>query len=52
MSDNELEEELPELTKKSTESKRIFINHIDSFNGKNLAKVSEILKVSCKINII
>ena len=38
MSDNEFEEELPEVTKKS-ESKRVFINHLDQFNGKNLAKV-------------
>ena len=36
MSDTELEDEAP--TSKKIETKRIFINHIDTFNGKNLAK--------------
>lgn len=36
MSDTELEDEAPASRK--IETKRIFINHIDTFNGKNLAK--------------
>jgi hypothetical protein len=36
MSDTELEDEAP--ASKKIETKRIFINHIDTFNGKNLAK--------------
>jgi hypothetical protein len=37
MSDIE-DEEVP-TEKVKIESKRIFINHVDTFNGKNLAKV-------------
>lgn len=36
MSDTELDDEAP--ASKKIETKRIFINHVDSFNGKNLAK--------------
>jgi hypothetical protein len=38
MSDNELEEEVANINPKN-ETKRIFINHVDTFNGKNFAKV-------------
>ena len=38
MSDNEFDDDVPQGPKK-IESKRIFINHVDTFNGKNLAKV-------------
>ena len=37
MSDTELEDEAAPASRK-IETKRIFINHVDSFNGKNLAK--------------
>ena len=38
MSDNEFDDDVPQGPKK-IESKRIFLNHVDTFNGKNLAKV-------------
>ena len=39
MSDNEVEEEVGDITdEKRIESKRIFINYVDTYNGKNLAK--------------
>ena len=37
MSDTELEDEQAPASRK-IETKRIFINHVDTFNGKNLAK--------------
>lgn len=40
MSDNEFEEEVADSSaSKKIESKRIFINHVDTFNGKNLSRV-------------
>jgi hypothetical protein len=39
MSDNELEDDIIEPTVKKIESKRIFMNHVDSFNGKNISTV-------------
>lgn len=39
MSDNEFEEEATSVQANRKESKRIFVNHLDTFNGKNLAKV-------------
>jgi hypothetical protein len=38
MSDNELEEEVANSNQKN-ETKRIFINQVDTFNGKNFARV-------------
>lgn len=39
MSDNEIDDEFPENTdEKRIESKRIFINNVDTFNGRNLSK--------------
>jgi hypothetical protein len=41
MSDNEeIEDELVNGESQKIETKRIFINHIDSYHGKNIAKVN------------
>ena len=42
MSDNEAEEEAQETNTNLNriDTKRIFINHIDTFNGKNISKVN------------
>lgn len=42
MSDIDAEEDIPETTNANPnklETKRIFINHVDTYNGKNLARV-------------
>ena len=41
---SDIEEEEVASDKVKIENKRIFINHIDTFNGKNLAKVN-VLKI-------
>jgi hypothetical protein len=44
MSDIDAEEEVHDLNTNDTnkiDTKRIFINHVDTFNGKNLGKVFE-----------
>lgn len=41
MSDVEFEDDLPEVAGNTTDSKRIFINHVDSYNGKNIGRVIE-----------
>ena len=39
MSDNEVEEEA-QASNPQNETKRIFLNHVDTFNGKNIARVN------------
>lgn len=42
MSDNEFDEDQGDAAPvvKKIETKRIFVNHVDTYNGKNLSKVT------------
>jgi hypothetical protein len=55
MSDNEeIEEETVNEESPKNETKRIFINHIDSYHGKNIAKVNYFRekKPTSSVNVI